>query len=168
MPGNDRKALLQLLLSNYEDLTRLLTRRLGSPDQARDAVHDTYLRLQKLDTVPEINNPRAYVFRIASNIALDRLRAEGRRNARFVSEEFGAGVASADPQADMVLEQRRHIDILSKAINDMPPRQREVFLLHKFDGLSHSAIAEKLGISRSMVEKHMMRALSLCRNRLER
>ena len=55
---------------------------------------------------------------------------------------------------------------LERAIDDLPRRQREVILLHKFEGLSYSAIAERLGISKNTVMVHMMRALAHCRDRL--
>ncbi|MBX8814512.1 RNA polymerase sigma factor, partial [Ochrobactrum sp. MR34] len=48
----------------------------------------------------------------------------------------------------------------------LPPRQRDVFLMHKFDGLSHTEIAQKLGITRSGVEKLIMKALAHCREHL--
>jgi RNA polymerase sigma-70 factor (ECF subfamily) len=167
MSGEDRIRLLRLLLAHYEELTGYLTRRLGSPGAAHDVVHDTYLRLQGLDAVPEIRNPRAYLFRVADNIALDRLRADGRRHSRFVAAELGEDRPSADPSAEEILTQRQRVRLLALAIDELPPRQREVFLMHKFDGLSHAEISRRLGITRSMVEKHVMRALAFCRDRLK-
>ncbi|MAO57505.1 MAG: RNA polymerase subunit sigma-70 [Rhodospirillaceae bacterium] len=167
MAADDRFTLLRLLLAHYEELTGYLTRRLGSPGAARDVVHDTYLRLQGLETVPELSNPRAYLYRIADNIALDHLRADGRRGQRFVAEELGADRESGEPSAEDVLVQRQRLGRLAAAVDDLPPRQREVFLMHKFDGLGHAEIARRLGISRSMVEKHIMRAMAYCRDRLD-
>ena len=166
MTGDGRFTLLRLLQVHYEELTGYLTRRLGSPGAARDVVHDTYLRLQGLETVPDLSNPRAYLFRVADNIALDRLRADGRRDKRFVASELGEDRDSGEPSAEDVLAQRQRVRLLAEVIDELPPRQREVFLMHKFDGLSHAEIAEKLGISRSMVEKHVMRALAFCRDRV--
>lgn len=163
----DRSALLNLLLTHYDELTGYLTRRLGSAGAARDVVHDTYLRLQGLDTVPEIANPRAYLFRVADNIALDRLRADNRRGRYFVDTEPDAEPACGTPSAEEALAQKQRVAILAEAIKELSPRQREVFLLHKFDGLSHAEIAKRLGLSKSMVEKHAMRALAHCRDRLK-
>ena len=103
---------------------------------------------------------------LALNLLLDRLRADGRRDKRFVASELGEDRDSGEPSAEDVLAQRQRVRLLAEVIDELPPRQREVFLMHKFDGLSHAEIAEKLGISRSMVEKHVMRALAFCRDRV--
>ncbi len=167
MAGNDRSVLVRLLLTHYEDLTGYLTRRLGSAGAARDVVHDTYLRLQGLEALPDLSNPRAYLFRIADNIALDRLRADSRRSRRFVAAELGESRESDEPNAEEILTQKQRVERLVRAIDELPPRQRDVFLMHKFDGLTHAEIAKRLGISKSMVEKHAMRALAYCRDRLK-
>lgn len=167
MTENDRFSLLRLLVAHYDELTGYLTRRLGSSGSARDAMHDTYLRLQGLGTVPEVENPRAYLYRVAHNIALDRMRADGRWQRRHLSNELALEQQpSASPSADNGLEYKERLRLLARAVEEMPPRRREVFLLHKIDGLSHAEIAAKLGISRSMVERHIMKAMAHCRARL--
>jgi RNA polymerase sigma-70 factor (ECF subfamily) len=166
MAEKDRSSLLRLLVAHYEELTGYLTRRLGSQSSAKDVVHDTYLRLQALGAVPDVDNPRAYLYRVADNIALDRLRAEGRRMRRFVHDEQLHERPSNAPSAETTLEHKQRLHLLALAIDELPPRCREVFLLHKFDGLSHAEIAERLGITRSMAEKHVMKALAHCRDRL--
>ena len=166
MAEKDRSSLLRLFVAHYAELTGYLTRRLGSPGQASEVAHDTYLRLQGLNSAPEIDNPRAYLYRVADNIALDRLRAEGRRARLLVQDDSADEQPSDAPSAETVLEHKERLRLLAVAIDELPPRCREVFLLHKIDGLSHGEIAKRLGISRSMAEKHVMRALAYCRDRL--
>lgn len=168
MAEKDRSSLLKLLVLHYEELTRYFSRRLGSPGSASEVVHDTYLRLEALGQVPDIANQRAYLYRVASNIALDRQRADSRRRKWQVSEEPAVEYASPAPLADAALEHKQRLRLLAQAVQELPPRCREVFLMHKLDGLSHGEIASRLGISRSMVEKHIMRALAHCRDRLGR
>jgi DNA-directed RNA polymerase specialized sigma24 family protein len=60
-----RGALRSLLMSKYEELKRVLARRLGSLDVATDVLHDTYLRLERFDEVAHVANPQAYLFRMA-------------------------------------------------------------------------------------------------------
>ncbi|WP_019643472.1 RNA polymerase sigma factor [Novispirillum itersonii] len=162
----DRASLLGLLIRHYDDLTRRLTRRMGSPAAAQDVVQDTYMRVSSLTNVPDLDNPRAYLYRVAGNIALDHLRAESREARRHLPAEALDGQPSDHPGADAVAEQRQRLARLNAAINDLPERCRAVFLLHKIDGLSHAEIARRLGISRSAVEKHIIRALAHCRDRL--
>jgi len=166
MAESDRSSLLRLLVSHYEELTGYLTRRLGSAGAASDVVHDTYLRLQGLGAVPDLDNPRAYLYRVADNIALDRLRRDGRRDRRFASGDLLADLPSDAPTAEESMAREQRLRLLARAIDELPARRREVFLLHKIDGLSHGEVARRLGISRSMVEKHVMRALAHCRDRL--
>jgi len=166
MAESDRSSLLRLLVAHYEELTGYLTRRLGSSGAASDVVHDTYLRLQGLGAVPDLDNPRAYLYRVADNIALDRLRGDGRRDRRFASSDLLAALPSEDPGAEERMVQEQRLRLLARVIDELPARRRQVFLLHKIDGLSHGEVARRLGISRSMVEKHVMRALAHCRDRL--
>jgi len=166
MAEKDRSHLLGLLVAHYEELSGYLTRRFGAAGTANDTLHDIYLRLQRLQTVPELDNPRAYLFRVANNVALDRLRTARRDERRLVSGDVAAEQPSPAPAADAAMEQRERLRLLAQAIAGLPPRCREAFLLHKIDGLSHSEVAERLGISRSMVEKHVMKALAHCRDRL--
>ena len=166
MAEQDRSKLLSLLVAHYDELRGSLMRRFGSAGAASDTLHDTYVRLQRLQTVPDLDNPRAYLFRVANNIALDRLRTARREERHLVADELAQEEASTEPSAEVVLEQKERLRLLAVAIEELPPRCREVFLLHKIDGLSHGQIAERLGISRSMVEKHVMKALAHCRDRL--
>ena len=71
------------------------------------------------------------------------------------------------PDAEAVAAARERICILIEAVNELPPRCREVFLLSRFDDLSNGQIAERLGISRNMVEKHVIKAMVHCRRRLD-
>jgi RNA polymerase sigma-70 factor (ECF subfamily) len=83
----DRAALRQLLVVNYESLIKRLSRRLGSPENAHEALHDTYLRLEGAAEIGRVRSPLDYLFRIALNIATDRRRAEARRLSVAVCTE---------------------------------------------------------------------------------
>ncbi|UPT99666.1 RNA polymerase subunit sigma-70 [Bradyrhizobium barranii subsp. apii] len=72
-------SLRTLLLAEYVDFDRRLTRRLGSSDLASEALNETYLRLEGMRELGPVRSPKAYLFRIALNIAADRRRAEKRR-----------------------------------------------------------------------------------------
>ena len=70
------------------------------------------------------------------------------------------------PSPEQVTDYRERLAVLNKIIAELPPRQKEVFLLHKFDGLTHTEISERLGISRIAVEKLIMKSLLKCRTHL--
>src|ERR1700679_3769978 len=67
------------LLENYDDLIRKLTRRLGSSDFAYEALHETFLRLDRVTDVEPVRSPADYIFRTAINIAKDRQKAQSYR-----------------------------------------------------------------------------------------
>lgn len=165
VPKN-RIFLLSAFARHYDDLLRHVVRRIGNPTLARDVVQDTFLRIQASSPAGEVASPAAYLFRVADNLAIDHLRQEAAR-ARFLSPapEHEA-VAAPEPSPEHALDYKQRLNALDAAIAELPPKCREVFLLHKYDGLSHGEIAVRLGISRSMVEKHVMKALAHCRDRL--
>jgi len=162
--GNSKR-IAYLYYSHWGELTRFLSRRVASNELAADLGQEMFLRMIERDIpVEDIRHPRGYLFRIAHNIA-----AEAWRSPRWGSDADAVDDLSLgeDASPEALLEQRETIAILLEAIENLPPRCREVFLLHKYEGLSYGEIAEKLGIGRSAVEKSMMRALAACRQALE-
>jgi len=114
-----------------------------------------------------VREPRAYLYRLASNLMMDRWRS-GRRSAardaawRTVTHESGpAGDLDDAPSAEAVVAGRERLGILLAALEDLPEKTKTIFRLHKFDGFSYGEVAENLNVSRSTVEKHMMDALRI-------
>jgi len=166
MPHRYDSKLLLVLINCYEDLKIFLTRKFGCPLLAEDVAQETWLRIQRTSQPPVVDNPRAYLFRVASNLAIDHLRSEKARTRHISEEPVPDNVSNDMPLPETIIDYQQRLLILSKAVDELPPRCREVFMLHKFKGLSHTEVANCLGISRNMVEKHMIRGLAHCRDRL--
>jgi RNA polymerase sigma factor (sigma-70 family) len=154
-------ALRQLLLTRYDELKARLTQRLGSSELAADAVQDTWLRLHHAESIGSVISPVNYLFRIALNIARDRLVSE-RRYLTAVQIEQLLDVAdeSADPAS--VAETRSDLQLVERLITELPSRQREILVAARLDGLPRREIAERLGISLSLVEKELKLAHEYC------
>lgn len=165
MSGDPKNSIRSGFLAGYAELLRHVTRRLGRDADAGDVIQDTFLRIQRIPAGAEIQNPRSYLYRMADNQALDHLRERQSRQRYFSSDDY-ADPADEAPSPESIVDYRQRLARLKQAIAELPARQKEVFLLHKFDGLSHSEIAERLGITRSAVEKLVMKALAHCRDRL--
>lgn len=148
-----------------EELQRYLTRRLNCAQTAADLTQEVFVRLMRSETAGTVENPRAYLYRIASNLLADHFRGVKRRADVAVTPLWEA-VADEAPSPERAVLTRDELRRLERAIEELPPRQRDVMLLHKFDGLSYEAIAERLGIAKNTVMVHMMRALAHCRERL--
>ncbi|THD57814.1 MAG: sigma-70 family RNA polymerase sigma factor [Phenylobacterium sp.] len=162
---DERAVLIAVYLARRADLVRFFTVRLRSAAAAEDLVQDIYVRLSGLEPAGEIQNPLAYLYRLGSNLMLDRLRGERRtahrdgawRDSQTV--RLGVHEVSAEPSAESAVAARQRLGLLTEALKELTPQTQRVFRMHKFDGLSHPEVAQALGISRSAVEKHMMAAL---------
>ncbi|ETK13971.1 putative ECF-type RNA polymerase sigma factor, partial [Pseudomonas sp. FH1] len=78
MKNTGHSAMVSLFLASYEDFKVRLRKRLGSEDLANDVLHETYLRVDRMDVPPNLQQPNAYLYRMALNIAADRRQADAR------------------------------------------------------------------------------------------
>lgn len=142
-------------------LVRFLAARGVPLDEAEDIAQELYI---KLDTQPigPVTEPRAYLYRMANNLLLDRRRAALRRARRdeLWCGARGGGLLDFDdrPSAEDVLIGRERLQTVTGALATLPDRTVEAFRRFRIDGVSQKAIAADLGISVSAVEKHLQRA----------
>lgn len=162
-----RTLLHRLLVSDYAELKRRLKRRLGSDDAASEVLHETYLRLGRMGEVGVIDSPTAYLFRVSLNVAADRRRADART---LTAAEVESLRQMADHALDpgRIAEARQEIEALERALHELSPRRRAIFVAARLEGVSHPALAERFGISTRMVEKELKRAFDHCAARLGR
>ncbi len=166
---HEQNAILVLsLFRQYSgELLSFLTARLGCREQAADVVQETYVRVLSLENPYAILQPRAFLYKTALNLTIDAFRRQRLRAERTVEFETVEHLPSQLPDQEAVVESKQRVEILRRAIDELPPKCRHVFLLHKFQSLPHAVIAEHFGISKNMVEKHVMKAMAHCRKRLD-
>jgi RNA polymerase sigma-70 factor (ECF subfamily) len=165
--------LTSLFEHHRAELLRFVAARTGDMVEAEDILQDLWLRASAAPTAT-IEHWRGYLFRAANNLVIDRVRARRRRELRDRAwTESVHGVARgteevADPAdaPDLAIEADQETQRLARAIAALPDGARRVFELHKIDGLSHAVVAERLGISKSGVEKHMAVAMKHLRRAL--
>lgn len=150
----------------YRELLSFLTAKLRCPHEAADMVQEVFARLFALDNPDMIRHPRAFLYRIARNLALDANRKSSVRKRYLIDLGELEDAPSAAPPPDHLLEGRQLRRALDQTIANMPPRRRDVFMLYRFGGMKQAEIAEKLGISTTMVERHLMKAMAQCKQRL--
>jgi RNA polymerase sigma-70 factor (ECF subfamily) len=135
----------------------------GDSSRAVELAQDVFVHLwRKLDQLHPDKDAGAWIWRLATNVVLNELRAERRRHRR---EELTAApeLHQAEPVAVTPLPIRR-MD-LDTALGKLPPRARAVFLLH-VEGYSHDEIARELGIAAGTARAQLHRARALMRERL--
>ena len=162
--GRNRTKFIELVEEHNEKLVRFLAVRVGDEQEARDIAQEAYARLLGLDEGKVVNFHRAYLYRTAANIAIDRLRAAKRRS--YASENLidaHENLASDDPIADRILLSKEKLEKLKSAIATLPPKCRYAFLEYRVNNRSYAEIAHDLSVSQSMVRKHILKALRHCR-----
>ncbi|MEJ0028847.1 MAG: RNA polymerase sigma factor [Rhizomicrobium sp.] len=154
-----------VFLEARPDLERMLRRRTGSSPLAADLAQELYLKLRRIATpLPNRHEARAYLFRMAANLATDHRRVEGRRMELLAGNVSLFSGIGAGPEDDALT--RGQMRLVEAALAELPPRCKDVLYMSRMLGMTHSEIAAELGVSRSSVEKYVMRALLHCRERL--
>jgi len=156
----DDHRLLSSFAEHRSALLRFLRRRLGNAALAEDLTQETWLRAANARGAAAIDNPRGYLFSIASNLALDHQRHVGHRVELQAVAEVVEAVADHQPSPENVVLYRSEFARLLRVVDQLSPRCREVFVLGKFEGLSLAEISQRLGISRNTVVTHMVHALA--------
>lgn len=138
-------------------LMRLLVARLGSREEAEDALQDMWIKLDQLVAKP-VAQPAAYLYRMAANLAADRRISAARGGARDTAWLEIQPVADDLPDIERTLIARERLAQIEAALAAMPERMAAAFRMFRIDELPQKHISEHLGISVSGVEKLLQRA----------
>ncbi|MBT0960460.1 sigma-70 family RNA polymerase sigma factor [Denitromonas iodatirespirans] len=150
----------------YRELKNFLTRKVNDSDTASDLAQESYIRVLALQqSGAVIGDPRALLYRVARNLLVDRARHDavrGLASLDALGDDQGPHAPThLQPEAQYAALQ--YVRAMVQAIESLPPRCREAFILNRFDGLSHQEIADRMGISRNMVAQHIMRGVLVCK-----
>ncbi len=145
----------------YTVLRRFALARGCADSEADDLLQDLFIKVSELRGGP-IANPRAYLFQMTSNLILDRRRGEMRQVRRedgWARSAFGHDlVDDPQPTPETTALDRDLLTRVEHALGAMPPRTAEILKLYRVEGLAQKAIATRLDLSLSAVEKHLQRA----------
>lgn len=152
-----------LFRTYYSRLCRFAFRMTGSKTSAEELVQDLFVRLwtNRHDLTPE-GSLRSYLYRAVRNQSINYLKQKTRNDSSTVEPDDLR--SDSNPLEELYSREIR--TAIEEAVHLLPPRCRLVFLLHRFDGLTYSEIAEILGISIKTVETQMGRALKTLRGLL--
>jgi RNA polymerase sigma factor (sigma-70 family) len=163
-------AMAQLFREHNRVLVAYLTSRLRSEHEAKEVAQEAYVRLLELQDPGTPSLLRAYLFKTATNLAIDRLR---HRRVEHRSEEqaerfedLSATLGEWSDPAKLLLA-REQADRLLGYLLELPIKCQHVINLHRLEGLSQQEVAVRLGISRRMVRRYVTYAMVYCHLRLD-
>jgi RNA polymerase sigma factor (sigma-70 family) len=127
-----------------------------------DLVQESLTRVLRARETGPINSARALLFTAARNLALDAVRRQ--RVVRFepITEDTAPSVLADGTDVVATVSKQQELELLTKAIQSLPERVRQVFTLRTAYGLTQKQIADRLGVSLSTVEKQMTQGIRLC------
>jgi RNA polymerase sigma-70 factor (ECF subfamily) len=150
-----------LYLEHHQWLYQWLSRRLQCINDAADLSHDTYLRIMSSGRSPDtVKDCRPFLMQVAKGLVIDLHRR------RTLESSYLDALANIQPcyapsteDSELILELLIKIDA---ALDALPVKVRETFLLSRFEGLTYSAIADRMKISVGSVRKYMFKASAAC------
>lgn len=152
-------SLRDFLVRRYDDLKRRLTLHLGSADLAGEALQETWLRLESgKESNESVQYPLSYLMRMATNSALDRLRSEKRFLSGDEVDQILSTLSDPMPGPAQTFEARSEAERLALVIQKMPVRRRNILILIRVDEMPRQEVADRLGVSLSLVDRELKRA----------
>jgi len=157
--------LSKLFEEHNRALHSFLMMRTGNEQEAHEVAQEAYVRVLQLHRPGAVSFLRAYWFKTAANIAIDRARqrvVRGRLDRRDTSEDF---IDRVGPDRHLLATQE--LELLEKALSELPPKYRKAFVMHRFEDRSTGEIARELGIQKRMVRNYISRTVIYCKLRLK-
>lgn len=158
-PRSSESKLFDAYLGCERPLKRFLRRFCSRTEDVEDLAQEAFLRTFDIERTQNIKSPKAYLFRVARNIALRELTKKTHQLTDYLEEAVDEGILERSDSLEEEVIAQQKLQLYCEAIADLPEQCRRVFLLRKVHALSHKEIAQQLGISQSTVEKHISKGV---------
>ena len=150
-------------LTNSASLQAFLRRFLHRQQDIEDVAQEAYLKAYTAEKNKDIEHPKAFLFTIAKNIAINELRKKTVQITDYIEECKSLPTQISTTNLEHELEAQQSLGLYCGAVAALPERCRRVYLLRRVHGLRQQEIATSLGISLRMVEKHLQKGTLECR-----
>jgi RNA polymerase sigma-70 factor (ECF subfamily) len=167
-PNEKDPSINQVFIDNMVLLRRYLGGFFGSKQDIEDVLQDTYIRAVEAEAKAAIKAPKAFLYKISKNLALNHHNRAANKITDAVADFDSLDVLYQTIDLEDQVDQEQRFSAFCQSVKSLPPQCRKVFILKKIYGLSNSHIAQRLGIAVSTVDKHLAKGLLLCRNDLRR
>ena len=155
--GKEEGGIVETFLTCELAIKRFLARLLYRPEDVDEIAQETFLVAYDADSKRAVHSPKAYLFKVAKNIALRELTRKSTKMTDYLEDALVKDEqlleGSATLESEVMAQQK--IASYCNAIASLPPQCRKVFLMRKGQAKSHREIALALDVSVSAVEKHM-------------
>ncbi|HSG88849.1 MAG TPA: RNA polymerase sigma factor [Pseudomonadales bacterium] len=166
--SKSRDSFLALLFARHGTaLRRFLVARFNADADVDDIAQEAWIRMQRVEHPERLENARAFLFQTASNLAIDHLRRIDFERQHFDQDADAADEVSGASSPERTVGATQQLAIVHAAIDELPVRCRQAFVMHRTRDMTYPEIARELNVSTSMVEKYVIQALKHCRRRLE-
>jgi RNA polymerase sigma factor (sigma-70 family) len=156
----DRDGIIRSIHRKYHTrLQRYLERRLSSGADVADVSQDVYLRLIRHPRLGELEPSLALLCTIAANLIKDRFRRQNVRSDHAHISLDDVQIESQTPSPEEMVRSKEGVDAIRSVFSALNKDTRRVFALHRFEDHTYAEIAKIMGISKSMVQKHISQAL---------
>jgi RNA polymerase sigma factor (sigma-70 family) len=167
MAGSNRGFVEKLFAEHRRALQAYFYRRIRTKSDAPDLAQEVYVRMLRVSDVEAIRNPQLYLYTVASNLVKEHAVLERRQAGRLDLDETSVEQRLGElPPLDSQLEGSQLIQRLGAALEQLPARWRTALILKFRYGLTYQEIADRLGVSSTMVKKYLAQGLGHCRHRM--
>ena len=146
-------------------LYRFLLSRFRDHEDAAEIAQEAWLRLYRVEDPTRLDNPKAFLYQTAANLAIDRVR-RAKLESRYRERERLLSGEGAEPSAERSVSAAQSLELIKQTLDELPVKCRQAFMMHRSRDMSYPEIARALGVSTSMVEKYIITALKHFRGKL--
>ncbi len=159
--AEDAQGLVTCLVATHgSQLRRFVFARARNLADVSDIVQEVYLRMLRISNVDSIRSPEAYLFTVAQHVVQQHTMSQSATpSAVELAQLLNEPATTYDADPALALEAQQCLESLQRALEELSPKARATFMLHRRDGLSIDEIASRLETSRPMVKKYLMKAL---------
>jgi RNA polymerase sigma factor (sigma-70 family) len=149
-------------------LLAFLRARLGCEQESHDVAQESYLRLVQAMRQGEVANPRAFLYRVAGNLAIDEIRRRRRWRTVDADEPVLAEALGLHPSPEATFLARADLERFASILDTLAEKERQALLLLRLEGCSYAEIGRRMGLSETMARRYALRALAACAAQIDR
>jgi RNA polymerase sigma factor (sigma-70 family) len=127
-----------------------------------DVVQESYLKVWRARAAHPIDSAKAFLFKVARNLALNVIRRDRRSPIDFDGAQTETHIVEDSRNPLEALSEQEKLDLLTDALAELTTKTRSVMLLHKIDGLTQGETARTLGLTEKAVANHVARGVQHC------